>query len=62
MDTIVCVSKKQKSFSAQSNVVASLELIDIDREMNELQERFLILEKRKEEILSRFSPKCSYFC
>lgn len=54
--------KKQKTNMAKSPAVASLELIDIYREMQELEERYLVLEKRREEIIFNSSQKSSYLC
>jgi hypothetical protein len=45
-----------------NNQIHSLDLIMIDKELNEMTTRFEQLIQRREEILSKNSGKCSYIC
>lgn len=45
-----------------NNQVSSLELIMIEKELNEIVDRFDDLIQKRDEILSKTKGKCSYIC
>jgi hypothetical protein len=57
--------KRQTTISknpSSNNQICSLDLIMIDKELNEVTMRMEQLLQQREEILSKNSEKCSYIC